>query len=494
MTPSKNSNNFYQALWLGLGQIGTFVITFFSAAILARYLTKEEYGTYRQILYVYSTLMAIFTVGLPSVYAYFIPRINEGQQKKLINALNRVFLILGLIFSLSLYLLSGPIATLLKNPDLELGLKIFSPFPILTLPTLGVEGIYTAIRRTKEIAVFQIVSKLLMLIFIVGPVILIAPDYKLAIIGWGIASFLIFLMAMYMKAKPYLKIEQELIPNMYKTVFNYSLPLMGAFIAGFFILSADQFFISRYYGTEAFAEYSNGSLSIPLVAVIASSIKKVLQPIFSKAQSDGTITDAVKTYINAVNKSIILVFPIIIFAILFSNQIMTFIYGQEYVKSGLYMKYHLIRDFLEVLPYFSVFLAFGMSRIYLYMHIFGAIFVWIFGFIVVNLGLDPTMIVLVRTLFYVFSTIFALIYIYKKEDINLFPKAIQFQAFKVFFHSLVCGYITVIILKYSNMISLTPLLQLCIGGILYYILIIPTGRLLKLNYLDSVGTLLKKKG
>src|SRR5690606_20439528 len=135
------------------------------------------------------------------------------------------------------------------------------------------------------------------------------------------------------------------------------------------------------------AEYSNGSISIPIVALIAVSIKKVLLPIFSKADNEGTISEAVQTYVNAVKKSINLVFPLIIYAIFFAKEIIVVIYGSKYEASGSYMKYYLIRDFLEVLPYFSVFLALGMSRVYLYMHILGALYVWVFGFVVVTLGL-----------------------------------------------------------------------------------------------------------
>lgn len=489
---NKNSSNFNQALWLGLGQIGIFAVTFLSAAILSRYLDKEDYGTYRQILYVYVTLMSIFTVGLPSVFSYFIPRLNTNQQKTFISSLNKIFLLLGALFSITLYILSSPIAEMLKNPELAVGLKIFSPFPLFTLPALGVEGIYTALRKTKSVAIYQVFSRTLMLILIVLPVILFKADYKLAIIGWGIASFITFLVAMYMKNKPYVKIDKEFIPNMYKTIFDYSLPLMGAFIAGFFISSADQFFISRYYGTEAFAEYSNGSLSIPIVAVVAVSIKSVLVPIFSKADNEGTISDAVQVYVNAVNKSINLVFPVIVYAIFFAKIIVVIIYGNNYTASAPYMKYHLIRDFLEVLPYFSVFLALGMSRIYLYMHIVGAFYVWVFGFIVVKSGLDASIIVLVRTMFYVFCTIFAMIYLYKKKNINLLPKEILKQILIVLVHSSICAYLTFIGASFLGLNNLEPVVTLLITISIFYILIVITGYLIKINYLESAFRLIKK--
>lgn len=489
---NNNSSNFYQAFWLGIGQIGVFGLTFLSAAILSRYLSKEDYGIYRQVLYVYITLMSVFTIGLPSVFTFFIPRLNPNQQKTLVKTLNKVFIILGLLFSLTIYFFAGYIAHILKNPELETGLKIFSPFPLFTFPTLGVEGIYTALRKTKQVALYQIFSRFVMLIFTVIPVIFINNNYSSAVIGWGIASFLTFLVAMYMKNRPYVNCVLEEIPNMKSTILNYSLPLMGAFFAGYFISSADQFYISRYYGTETFADYSNGSMSIPIVAIIAISIKKVLLPIFSKAHADDKLSEAIATYVSAVNKSIIIVFPIVVFFIMNANVFMTLIYGELYYTSGYFLRYHLLRDFLEVLPYFSVFLALGLSRIYLYMHIAGVFFVWIFGYIVVSLDMDATMIVLVRSVYYILSTIFAMIYLNKKLNINLMPIEITIQLVKVLLHSILCGFIVYQFSLLFNLNELNNILMISITISIYYIILIFSGKIIKLNYLGSVLMLLKK--
>ena len=129
---NNKSSNFNQALWLGIGSLCTFLIAFLTAPILVRYFDKNEYGTYRQILYVYSSLQALFTMGLPSVFAYFIPRLNTGQQKLLVNRLTLMFLGLGAVFSLALFLGADLIAGLLKNPELSTGIKLFSPFPLFT--------------------------------------------------------------------------------------------------------------------------------------------------------------------------------------------------------------------------------------------------------------------------------------------------------------------------------------------------------------------------
>lgn len=62
---NNKTNNTQQALWLALSSFSTLALGFVSAAILSRYFDKTEYGTYKQILYVYGTLqtMKLFKVN-----------------------------------------------------------------------------------------------------------------------------------------------------------------------------------------------------------------------------------------------------------------------------------------------------------------------------------------------------------------------------------------------------------------------------------------------
>lgn len=486
----KNSN-FNQALWLAIGQVGTFLITFVSAAILARYFDKTQYGTYKQILYVYNTLQIIFTAGVPGVFSYFIPRLNSGQQKTLVNSLNKVFLMLGGLFSLALFFGSRYIANFLNNPELEFGLKIFSVFPLFTFPTMGVEGIYTALKQTKYIAYYHVFSKLSMLLCIVLPVILIKSDYKVAIIGWGIASFLTFVVAMIMKNKPYVEVKKEIVPNMYRTIFNYSIPLMGASMAGFFITSADQFFISRYYGTETFAVYSNGAMSIPIIGMIAGSVKSVLLPIFSKAQSEGKMDLALVTYNNAVNKCVTIVFPVLLYCVFFSKEFTSFVYGKQYIESGSYLAVHVLRDFVDVFPYFAVLMAFGFSKVYMYWHFIGIPFIYILDFFVVGLNLSPILIVGVSSLWAIILRFIAFYYIYRKTSLNIINSIVLKHVFKISIHCISCLFILRIVSGlFFNMGSFAIIL---ISGVSYCVLLCLSGKFLKINYLESIHELLGKK-
>ncbi len=485
-------SNFNQALWLGIGQLCTFLIAFLTAPILVRYFDKTEYGTYKQILYVYTTVMSLFTLGLPGVFSFFIPRLNASQQKFLVNGITRIFLGLGFCFSVFLYLTSDLIANLLSNPELAIGLKIFSPFPLFTLPALGVESIYTALRKTKVIAIYNVLSKILMFVCIIFPVTLLHTDYRGAIIGWGVASFLTFLMAMYLKSKPYVGIKPEKMSNMYCSVFKYCLPLTGAFIAGFFCHSADQFFISRYYGTETFAEYSNGIIPIPIIAMVASSVKNVLVPVISKASSEERLYDIIGPYRSAIKRSAIIIIPILVFCFCFSNDIMIAFFGPEYSISASYFKISIIRDFITILPYFSLLAALALNKFYMNMHIIGVVFIWLLDIVVCELHLSPQWILFVNVSFSIFSSIAAFVFIRCKTRFNMVDRNVMTNLFGITLH---CFTVACLLLTLRNlfMSEVNVFVVLIMSGIVFYLILIPSGYLFKYEYMESLFTLIRKK-
>ncbi|MGI9286549.1 MAG: hypothetical protein ACR2P1_14275, partial [Pseudomonadales bacterium] len=70
-----SNNNSKQAFWVLFGNLSAFIFSIVSAMILSRYFNKVDYGTYKQILYVYNSLLVIFTLGLPRTYSFFLPRV-----------------------------------------------------------------------------------------------------------------------------------------------------------------------------------------------------------------------------------------------------------------------------------------------------------------------------------------------------------------------------------------------------------------------------------
>ena len=92
------TNNTKQAAWVAIGSLFSFAVGIISPMILSRFFDKGDYGTYKQVMYVYSTLLTVFTLGLPKAYAYFLPKYGREYSKDIINKITSMFIVLGAVF------------------------------------------------------------------------------------------------------------------------------------------------------------------------------------------------------------------------------------------------------------------------------------------------------------------------------------------------------------------------------------------------------------
>jgi O-antigen/teichoic acid export membrane protein len=386
----KNKSNIAQAFWVGIGSFSSFTLSIVTAAILSRFLSKTEYGTYKQILYVYNTLLIIFSAGLPRVFNYYLPRYNLSKGKEIVSKITRILFAAGLLFSLSLFLLSGVIADVLKNPELSIGLKWFSPVPMLLLPTLGLERIFASYRKTTYIAVYNTITRVLMLAFIVLPVILYSNNYLSAIYGWIIVSVIVLLLANAFKKIPFKNVEKQESGLEFKEILKYSIPLVFASVAGTIYRSANQFYISRYFGAEVFAEFSNGFVEIPFVHMITGSASAVLMPMFSKLIHDKSDIDVVTNlWRRTIQKSAILIYPIVIFFLFYSREVITLVYSQAYSTSAVYFSIAMVLNFFNIIIFAPLLLSLGETKFYARLHIFQAIAVWVSHYVVMVIFNSP---------------------------------------------------------------------------------------------------------
>ena len=381
-----NTSNSRQAMWVAVGQFSAFAIGIISPMILSRYFSKGDYGTYKQVMYVYNTLLIVFTLGLPKAYSYFIPRVSLPESKDVIRKISRLFAILGLFLSLLLFCGASAIADLLHNPDLELAIKWFSPTPLLLLPVMGIEGILASYKKAKHIALFTLCMRVFTLLFTILPVITFNGTYIHSIIGFDIASLLTCIFSYYLKYLPTRGIELQKATVSYKEIFAFSLPLLSASLWIMLFQSTNQFFISRYYGNEVFAEFSNGFMEFPIIPMVVNSVATILAPLFAgmAVKNKMSIGDI---WNSALNKTIKIIYPVTIYCILFSNIVMTCFYGKMYSTSGIFFSIKNIEGFFSVIPFYPILMALGKTKEYSRVHMVIAFLLLPLEFFIVKLGL-----------------------------------------------------------------------------------------------------------
>jgi O-antigen/teichoic acid export membrane protein len=490
---SDKTNNTIQAFWVGMGSLSSFALAIVSAAILSRYFDKAEYGTYRQILYVYNTLLVVFTAGLPRVFAYFLPRYPLEQGKHIVWKVSKMLFFFGMVFSVVLFTFSGLIAQVLKNPELATGLKYFSPIPMLLLPTLGIEGIFSTYKKTIYIAIYNSLTRILMLLFIVLPVILLKGTYLYAIYGWIAVSIISLIIAWYFKGIPFKNVNVKKATLSFKVIFSYSLPLVLASLAGTLMSSADQFYISRFYGPNVFAEFANGFIEMPFVSMITGATAVVLMPVFSKAfHKNNGIDEVMITWRNALSKSAIIIYPIIIYFMVFASEIVVLLYSDTYESSTKYFQIKMLLNFFNIIIFSPLFFSMGKTKMYFLIHFVFSIMIWITHYLIVLFFDNPFLIAINSTFLHILliiTFIYFASYILKIRFVEFFP----LKTFgKLILHTLLC-IIVIKLIQMNVLITYSNLVQLVLTSIFYGVLLLMTSIFFKLNYLSVIRPLLFSK-
>ena len=480
-----NESNSRQALWIAIGQFCAYAIGIVSPMILSRYFDKGDYGTYKQVMYVYNTLLTVFTLGLPRAYSYFIPRVSLGESRDVVKKITRVFVLLGALFSVILLFGSSMISSLLNNPDLDYAIKLFSPTPLFLLPVAGLDCILVSYKKSQYVALYSVLTKVFTLLCIVMPVILFGGNYIHAIIGFDIASFLSFLLALYLRNLPTRNINIIKTTIRYKEVFKFSIPLLIASLWMMLYNSANQFFISRYYGNETFAEFSNGFFDFPLIPMVINSVATVLLPVFSGLVINNS--EHIKNvWINALTKSFKITYPIIVYCIAFAPVVMVCFYGHQYEASAIYFIIKNVGALFTVIPFYPVLLALGKTKQYSSIHMTLALIIYPLEYLVVIAGMPAFMIGVVYVVCYILG-VYLQFYVTSKAIGISFRQLIPIKSIlKVLFSTVASSVIPLfILLSFPSMNEFILLfLTLALYLLTYYIICFIT----HVSYKDIVSS------
>jgi O-antigen/teichoic acid export membrane protein len=462
------------------------------SAILARMLDVSEYGTYRQLFYVYNSLIIIFTVGLPKAYSYFLAKVDLENGKDVVSKLTYPLLVSGFLFSIILFFLATPISKALNNQELSFGLKIFSPIPFLLLPTLGIEGIFAALKKSHIVTVYHFVTKMIMLIAVVLPLIVYGASYEIAIYGWIAGSFFSFVVAMWLKFEPFKNIDSKKSHISYSKIFKYTIPLMTASIFGIVFKVADKFFISRYFGEEVFAIYSNGFTEIPFVSMVAGATSAILIPVFAKNIEDpGKKTKILSTWISAWKKSSLIIYPILIYFFIYAGNVILILYGDKYFESIIFFRIYIFTSFFNVIMYIPIILALDETRYYSWVHFVFALSIWPICYLSILIGGNALAIGIIYVAINAIKSIWFMAFISKKMGWT-FRELIPLKHIsKVLIHAFLIIFIV------SKLIGIVfdfgIYIELFVSSIIVAGMLMLTSSLFKLDYWSVIRPLILKK-
>jgi len=349
---------------LASGSFLTATAGMMSAAVLSRVLTKADLGTYRQVLLAYSFAAPLLMLGLPQALYYFLP--GERERSRGVLAENLILLVaMGAVFAVFLATCGNwLLAWQFKNFKLAGPLLLLAPYPLFMLPASSADACLMARDRVKQLAIYNTLSRTLMVVFVVAACVLWRTP-EAAVIGTVAWSALAGVVALKLMAASCGEGSWRPHRSGILAQVKYSVPLGLAGMLGMISMQIDKMVVSSMCTVEDFAVYSNGAVELPLINVITGSVTAVLLSEMALLCKSGNHAEALDLWKRSAIKCSLIMFPAACVLLALAPEFVTVLYSAEYRESALPFRLYLLMLPVRIVFYGAALQAAGRSSVIL---------------------------------------------------------------------------------------------------------------------------------
>ncbi len=435
--------------------------------LLVRYLTKYDYGTFRQIMLVAVLISTTIAIGLPQSLSYFIPRASTSQEKKqLAFQVFTVLTLLGLVAATTSYLFRFRISSGFNNTELLQYSWVFSLFFLFLIPSKCTQPTLVALGRTNFASFLNVGTAIVNFFFVIIPLIL-GKDLKIILVSMLSVYVLKFLIVIYILSSLDGGFPRLLDKHSFKKQLSYSVPLGGSLMLGVARKYIDQFIIAALYNPVNFAIYSRGAFELPLVNLLPYNLSTLMVPKIAEYYKEGKISSIVYLWQESMRKVALVLFPVFIYSFIFADFIISFLFTKEYLDSVRIFRIYLLLLPIRIGAYRTILQAIGQTR-----HIFTATIISLITGIVLGIIFERIFGLIGPAIGIVIASFVAPAYLLIQTRIHLKLSISVLLPIKKLFLPMICSVAVGVITLPISMLNLYALYTLLISGFIYFLLYI----------------------
>ena len=320
-----------QAIVLIMGRGLAASFTFLIPVVLARYLSPSDYGTFKQVFLIYSTLFMALPFGIIQSLYYFIPKEPERIRTYLVQS----FLFLqgsGLVAVLFLFFFRKSIAMSLNNPDLEGYLFQLGIFIFLMLSAAYFEALLISSQKINQAALLGFVSEASKTACMLIPLLIF---HQLSYLMWGMNLFAFFRFAFVLVyiVKEYHLSWKDFEWGSFRRQLLYSVPFGFAVILQVTQDKLHNFVISYQYSAAVFAVYSIGMFQLPIVDLIYTPMSQLLIVRMTALRQKSTRQEVILLWHDITKKMAMVFFPLFVLFQLIARDFVVLLFTETYLPS-----------------------------------------------------------------------------------------------------------------------------------------------------------------
>lgn len=353
----------------GLKSISALIITM----VVARVLSQNDYGIYRQYILISTFFGGILSFGIPTALSYLYRTFTKEQLSKLFTSTTIILLSINIVTFISMLIFKDTfISFLSKGGEIEsyyyllilyIGIIVFFGF---------LENIYTADNRG------YIFAKVNSIYFVLQIITFIYISYKFKDLFVILLVFLLFEMLkgffLYFYFKKINSLTYNVSINVIKRQLIIAAPIGLSFIAQSFNQYIGSLYVSSKYTVGEFAVYSVGVTDIPLISIITISIATSILPVLSESYNkEGSKKKMLSIWKESTLLGSLFIFPVFWILLFFGEGYIQFIFSSEYLNAKNIYLIFLLKLPLAVTVFGNILIVLNKSRYILFNMIAGIV-------------------------------------------------------------------------------------------------------------------------
>lgn len=342
-----------RAFSLGAAKAFDYAMQFLLPVVLVRCLDTVTFGEYRLLWLAVGTVMYVATFNMPQSLYLFLPR-SAPRLKRLY--INQTLLFLGAVGLVVAWAVSpwNPWLPAAMRPLEQFG-ALVPAFIALWLLTYMLDFLPTVDERVGWQAALSIgLSVLRVVILGVGAF----TSGSMEVLLWLLLAFVILRLAVLLAyivrfhgvASPLL--EKDVFKDQLHTAapLGVSTALYGLRWQG------DQWIAAHFFSIGSFAAFSVAAVLGPLVNVFRASVNEAFLPSMSRLQAAGDAHGMVELNSRANVMVGTLLYPMLAFAFVFAEEIVTVVYTSSYLEAAPVMRLYILAFGMMVIEVGSIIL------------------------------------------------------------------------------------------------------------------------------------------
>ena len=325
-----SGSTFGPAFLLMSGRTVGFAVSFFIPVVLVRLLDQTDFGTYKQIFLIASTLYGVGQLGMAESLFYFLPVSPRDGARFVANSL--LALVLGGLGCLAfLELGGGMVSRWLSNGALSQYAPALGLYLVFMLTSAVLEIVMVSRKHYTWAAGTYAALDVLRMGLLVIPVLLLQR------LEWLLVGAVAFAALRCATALWFVwwEFEGTLRPDtaLLKRQLAYAVPFQLSGVVAILQANVHQYAVSHYFDAATFAIYSVGCLQIPLVDFVADSVCNVMMVRMAEEIRDGHLQEAARVWRDTTRRLALVFVPVVGLLLVAAHHIIALLFTERYAAS-----------------------------------------------------------------------------------------------------------------------------------------------------------------